>query len=208
MAQACAEAGWGPELEVCLPGTQDRPADVLLHKQGVTPLAIDVTVSHPLRPSSNLATIPEAGTEAARLEQDKNGRYLGLCRDAGWRFHPLGFETTGGVGPHCRRFFRQLVNQICLRSGERLWEVSRRMSHHLTAALAKGRARMLLSSGIEGGGHATHGEEAGAQPQEANPLQAQPNQIWQCPPGFPADCFRELMEVGGGRAPPSAAMEC
>ena len=147
VAHLCREAGWAPELEVCLPGSQERPADVLLHRQGITPLALDLTVTHPLRPSASLATVSVPGVEAEKLEKAKAAQSMGPCKDAGWRFAPLGMETTGGLGPHCRRFFRQLTRQLCLRTGGRPWDTARHVSHCVSAALARGRAHMLLAAG-------------------------------------------------------------
>ena len=122
----------------------------LVTQAGYAPLALDVIVAHPLRPSANLATVATAGIEAEGLEKAKNIQYAGPCKDAGWRFHPLGFETTGGLGPHCRRFLRQLTNHLSMRSGERPANVSQLVSLRLSVALAKGRAHMLLAAKPEG----------------------------------------------------------
>ena len=48
-------AGWAPELEQAIPGSRDRPADLLFRAAGPPPLAVDVTVSHPLRSSASTA---------------------------------------------------------------------------------------------------------------------------------------------------------
>ena len=83
------KAGWNPELEVCLPapdpggGTaRPRPADVLFRTAESKPLAVDVTVVHPLRPSRNIAAAANV-TAATQAESAKCTSQTSLCSSAG-----------------------------------------------------------------------------------------------------------------------------
>ena len=143
------EAGWNPELEVSLPApdppggsVRPIPADVVFRTAESKPLAIDVTVVHPLRPSRNIAA-GDNTTAAAQAELAKSANQTCLCASAGWSFIPFGMETTGGLGPKASSVFKHMCRNISMRSGEPIADVLGRTSASLTVALAKGRAETL-----------------------------------------------------------------
>ena len=65
-------AGWTPELEQTIPGSRCRPADLLLRSAASRPLAVDVTVSHPLRSSAPSAVREGRSSAAGEVERAKN----------------------------------------------------------------------------------------------------------------------------------------
>ena len=140
------EAGWAPELEVALPALTERPADILCRATFGKPLAIDVTVSHPLRLSSTLATRGEVAAAAEAAENRKRAASQAACEQAGWGFRPAAFETTGGLGPGASHTIRQLSRYLSMRRGTSAGEVSITISRAVSLALAKGRGEMLAAS--------------------------------------------------------------
>ena len=86
--------GWNPEVEVSLPApdpgggrAHPRPADVLFRTAESRPLAVDVTVVHPLRPSKKIAVADDcaAASEAETAKvAGSTARAGGLYRLA-WR---------------------------------------------------------------------------------------------------------------------------
>ena len=77
-----------------------RPADILVrHFRSGQPLAIDTTVVHPLRTSSDAtAQGMVVGQAASKAESAKMSKYSAACHLAGWLFMPFGVEATGGSG--------------------------------------------------------------------------------------------------------------
>ena len=140
------QAGWAPDLEVTIPASTLRPADLLFRTGFPKPLACDVTVSHPLRHSAPSAVRGEPDLSAADAEGAKNREYRSLCHGAGWGFRPLGFETTGGLGPSAARTLKQLCHQLSMRQGLPSSEMADYLHRLFSLALAKGRGIMLAAS--------------------------------------------------------------
>jgi hypothetical protein len=91
-------AGWTPTLEETIPDGTDWP-DVVFKSLNTRPLAIDVTIIHPLRPSSQSAARGEASVSAIEAEKAKCAHYTPLCNQANpsWGFRPL--ERERGERP-------------------------------------------------------------------------------------------------------------
>ena len=141
------KAGWDPELEKTIPGSTDRP-DVVFKTLNSRPLAIDVTIVHPLRPSSQPAARGESPVSATVAEKAKNAHYVPLCNRANpsWGFRPFAMETTGGMGPGATLTTKQLIRYCSMRSGEAVSAVAARIRESLHVTLAKGRAEMLVAA--------------------------------------------------------------
>ena len=78
--QLAKSANWSPVLEAALPNSSHRPADILLRSAEARPLAIDVTIVHPLRPSDSLAVRVQRSTSAAAdAEVQKSARNRQAC---------------------------------------------------------------------------------------------------------------------------------
>ena len=111
------EAGWSPKLEVALPNLASRPADILCRATFGKPLALDVTISHPLRLSASIAARGEVAASAEAAELRKRHTSQLACAQAGWGFRPVAFETTGGLGTGAIHTCRQLSRYLCMHRG-------------------------------------------------------------------------------------------
>ena len=139
-------AGWAPELEVSIRGGRNRPADLLLRSVAARPLAIDVTVSHPLRSSASSAVRDGRSSAAGEGERAKVAQSRGPCTAAGWDFCPFGVDTTGGLGPSARQLCRRLAKALATRAGADSATLSESVGIQISLALAKGRGEMLCAA--------------------------------------------------------------
>ena len=142
----CASAHWGPALEVALPNSTSRPADLLLRSLSVKPVAIDVTVSHPLRPSAPSAVRAATTSAAALAEQHKNSVSKGLCAAVGWDFLPFGFDSVRGLRPPARGLCQKLAKHLAMQAGASAANTALTVGQQLSLALAKGRGEMLSAA--------------------------------------------------------------
>ena len=140
------EAGWAPELEVTLPSGGDRPADILCRATFGKPLAIDVTITHPLRLSASSATRGEVASAAEAAEARKRLASAEICSVAGWGFRPMALETTGGLGSGASQTLRQLCRYLSMKTGTSSGELSHSVSRAISLALAKGKGEMLSAA--------------------------------------------------------------
>ena len=140
------EAGWAPELEVSLPSLTERPADILCRATFGKPLALDVSISHPLRLCATLATRGEVAATAEAVETRKRLASQAACASAGWDFRPVGLETTGGSASGASHTIRQLSRYLSMRRGISAGDVSTTIHRLISLALAKGKGEMLAAS--------------------------------------------------------------
>ena len=174
LADECRMAGLDPLIEISLP-TLDRPstvtaplapvplpnvpdppdpdiptyrpADVFLpNRGGQRPIAIDVTVSHPLRSSTSQAVRATTGISATQGEDHKAKRMSHLCAAIRWDFKPVGFETTGGMGLGARAFLKYLIRKQSQYLNLPIIDISNGIHNRLSIVLAKGCAQMLTKS--------------------------------------------------------------
>ena len=146
LMQLTKKAGWNPELEVCIPNSRDRPADILLRSSESRPLAVDVTVTHPLRIQGPTAARGEVCLAADLAEKAKLAASAGACEQVGWAFRPFGVETTGGLGPSATRLVKQLQRHVSMRTGVSTSESATVVSLAISVSLAKGRGEMLVAA--------------------------------------------------------------
>ena len=152
LASLCREAGWQTQLEVALPGDPTlpgpayRPADIFLPLVGPKPLALDVGVSHALRPSASPAIRDSLGESAERHEATKRQSMGQLCASFGWTYKPLCFESTGAWGPTATRFIKQLAWTSSVRGGKLPVETLLYSAKLISNSLALGSAEMLVRS--------------------------------------------------------------
>ena len=141
------EAGWRPSLEATLEGTLLRPADVLLRSLYNRPIALDVTVVHPLRLSQqNVAMRGEPSLTAMAAERAKIAESADLCAAKQWGFRPFGADCTGGLGPGARLIVRQLQRYLCMPTGVPIAEMASYVGGAISSALAKGLGEMLVAA--------------------------------------------------------------
>ena len=108
LLKSARSAGITCSREAELPD-KDRPADVLFHNwSGDGPLAVDLTVSHPLRPSEAQPT-PEGVRKSMIAQEDhKCKKYSRKCAQVGWGFMPLAIHPFGGLTPTGTQFLHRL----------------------------------------------------------------------------------------------------
>jgi hypothetical protein len=105
-------AGFGVHQEVALSNGQ-RPADLLLsHWKGGGPLAIDVSITHPLGPSQHFHRVSTGVHAAEVVEKMKCDRCEDSCAQECVRFSPFVLTTFGTPGPLTQAFFKDLVNLL------------------------------------------------------------------------------------------------
>ena len=137
-------AGVPTKLEEPLPDGSSRSDILLLEPAEILPEHIDVSAVHPLHLSASPAEAAP-GTAAAQREALKlSSEGAQECRRRRQKFTPVAAETTGAWGPAAQRCIRGLARKQSMRLGEALGPVARRLWRRLSAAVAKGTARMLL----------------------------------------------------------------
>ena len=117
LSRSLADAGLSNTLEVALPDTNLRPADVFVPSGwGPHPVAFDVSVVHPLRLSSRPGIVT-AGSAAQERAEAKRAYYREGCRSAGWDFSPCVVETTGAWGSTAQASINKVIRRIAVSSG-------------------------------------------------------------------------------------------
>ena len=145
-AELLRQAGIPSALEVSLPVTADRPADIFVpYGLGSRPLALDISIVHTFSGSRHHAE-PSAGRAATDQEKTKEDRSKAACDSAGWDFTPVVSETTGAWGKKAQSLFNTLARKIALRSGTSIRYVSQNLWTSVSCALARGVAEMILAS--------------------------------------------------------------
>ena len=133
----CRQAGVTCSKEEAL-GDGSRPADLLIHHWcNGGPLAVDITIVNPLRPSVDRPSPDKVRAFLLEQERAKERKYLHVCEQAGWAFQPLVFtpwasstsrgsiflhrlsrlyaENTAALGPRSERvalFWQTLTSAI------------------------------------------------------------------------------------------------
>ena len=144
LAEEYIAAGYVIRIEAHLPGDRSRPADILvLNSSDPSPMAVDVSIVHPLHLSSASAE-DTPGTAAAAREAGKLASSGQACAEQGWRFTPVCVETTGAWGPGGQKAVRALVRKLSMRTGEPVAASAGAVWRRLSTAAAKGAAQMLL----------------------------------------------------------------
>ena len=193
LAEEFIAAGLAIRVEAQLPGDSSRPADILvLSSSDIIPMAVDVSVVHPLHLSSASAE-DTPGAAAAARELGKLATSAQACKDEGWSFSPACAETTGAWGPSGQRCVRGLIRKLSMKNGEPLADTAAAVWRRLATSVAKGTSQMLLraypelfggpvrsgsaseahlSRGL--GGSSVEGQTGGLIPQSAGLVFAQP----------------------------------
>ena len=110
LAQFLRTNGFPCSTEVTI-GGKERPADVALEGFESRPLAMDLTISHPLKPSA--ARDPDTvGRYLRRREEEKLNKYSSLCATAGWVFQPVALHPFAGTGPLTSAFLDRLIRRV------------------------------------------------------------------------------------------------
>jgi hypothetical protein len=147
LAGLLREGGFATQVEVTI-GDRQRPADVSVQGFESRPMAIDVTISHPLQPSE-ARDVDLVKRHLSEREERKMNKYVAATARAGWVFHPAAFHPWGGQGPLCSTLLDKVARRLAtpLQGRERV----QRMDYfwqRLGQSVMKGVAEQL--------GHALH----------------------------------------------------
>ena len=102
LLQTAQQAGLGPirEPEGLLPGSDDRPADLLIpHWSGGKDTALDFTVVNPLQSALVGRVAEEGGVAVEHAHMVKVRKYEQRCAGEGIHFLPVAVDTLGGWHP-------------------------------------------------------------------------------------------------------------
>ena len=144
--ETAVAAGLGPVREgrFLLPGTDRRPADVLLHHwAGGKDAALDVTIVTPLQ----AATMPGAANTAGHALDFAYGRKINgaeeECRRQGIAFLPLVAESFGGWHSCAQREVKKLGAALARHTGQEEGEATAHLWSRLGILLQRGNAAIL-----------------------------------------------------------------
>lgn len=141
-------AGYEVETEVCLPQSDDRPADVFIHAlEDGTAAAVDVSIVHPLQASSSMAEVA-SGTTMAAAVQKKQNMYKDRCRAVGWEFHAVVGETTGAWSKETHALLFKLTARMSMQGGASATAGVGLAWYKMASALSHGVAKQL-SRGVD-----------------------------------------------------------
>ena len=147
LLNALPKAGLQASVEVSLPHSDARPADLFISQGcGPRPVAVDILVVHPLSSGFHHSE-GSAGAAAAKREAEKIAHCGEACRAAGWDFIPVVAETTGAWGLKGQAFFSAVARKQARALGLKVSEVAASIWGSLSMAVARSVANMLLQAG-------------------------------------------------------------
>ena len=140
-----AAAGVRATNEVQIEG-RERPADIFLDRwTSPDPVAVDVTVTHPLAPSLGLS-VRQAKEAAATKERQKISKYAHLIRDKHLNFIPVGITTFGALGPQATQFVDDAANFYSAKCAVERGVCRRQLVERLQVALLQEVGKRLLAA--------------------------------------------------------------
>ena len=132
-------AALGPTREgrFLIPGNDRRPADLLIpHWTGGRDSALDVTVTHPLRPTVLAGAAAEPGYAAEAAYKRKMADSAEDCQREGILFLPMAAESQQGD---------KLASALARHTGEDERVASRQLWQRLAVTLQKGNTALVLN---------------------------------------------------------------
>ena len=146
--KAAVEAGLGPirEPDGLLPGSDDRPADVLIPiwTEG-RDTALDVTVVNPLQQALVVRTSEEGDSAVAHAHKEKLRKYEARCSAEAITFLPLAVDTFGGWHKVGLKTITRLGRQLARNLGKDEDEVVRHLRQRLGVLIVRDNAAMMAS---------------------------------------------------------------
>jgi len=146
VSEFCSKAAWSPSIEFnCFTSSGLTPADVYLPRGGSSgvPLALDITVVHPLQEALLAKSSTESGQGCALGESKKHSKYDLLCEQDGIDFIPLVVEYFGTWGKEANAFFSKLAKAIAGRTGGLIPDVALQMQRQLSVCLVRCNAKAV-----------------------------------------------------------------
>ena len=112
VAELFGTAGLPVDVEQNLPGSLDRPADVLFTSWRGRPTAIDFTIITPTRPSAAAVTSSSSTSLMDQAAQHKQRKYQEACQAAGWLFQPFVADVYGAVRCDARGLITRFIKRF------------------------------------------------------------------------------------------------
>jgi hypothetical protein len=146
--QAAQQAQLGPlkEPDGLLPGSDDRPADILLPNwtQG-RGTALDVTVVNPLQAALVRRTAEEGEAAVQHAHNTKVQKYSDRCAGEGLEFIPMAVDTFGGWHEVALQAITKLGRQLARVVGKEEAEAVRHLRQRAAVLLVRDNVTMMLS---------------------------------------------------------------
>ena len=135
------------EERAILPGTDARPADVLIPNWGVGPkdMAIDVTVVNPLRLDLAQRSASEPGLGLKTAFNTKWRKYGETCDKEGITFCPFVLDTFGAWDSRAVSETKRLGQALARSTGQLDSEVVSHLFQRLSVLLMRGNALLLIN---------------------------------------------------------------
>ena len=134
------------EGRALLPGTDARPADVLISNwTGGKDTALDVTVVNPLQAAMVAQAATTPGHALTCAYKRKMQGTAAACRREGMVFIPLPVETLGGWHDQAVQQVKKLGAALSRQTGQEESEAIRHLFQRLSVLLVKGNAALFLN---------------------------------------------------------------
>ena len=146
--EAAAGAALAPAREGrhLLPGSQARPADILLSRWlDGKDAAVDITVTSSLSPSNLAAATAQPGGALKKAHDRKVQGAAEGCRQQGLAFVPFALEALGGFHPVAIKQTKMLGAAIARQKGQDETETTRHLFQRISLTLARGNSILLVS---------------------------------------------------------------
>lgn len=140
----CQKALWNPKVEIGLPNgmTSKVPGDIYLPVgAGSQPIALDVTIVHPLAYKDITSKDYDTGNLLA--EKKKNQKHLDLCTQNGVQFKPLSIEFYGRLSPNTKAFILKLGTALSNRSNGSATYFAKDIERKLVISIIRSGARAV-----------------------------------------------------------------
>ena len=148
LVQSAVQAGLGPtrEPDGLLPGSDDRPADLLIpFWSGGRDTAIDFTVVNPLQAALVKKTAQDGGSAVEHAHRGKIRKYGERCAAEGLVFVPLAVDTLGGWHPSALAILAMLGRQVASNTGREGQEGVRHLRQRIAVLLVRDNVAMLCA---------------------------------------------------------------
>ena len=144
----CSSAALGPTREdrALLPGTEARPADILLPGwSGGRDTALDITVVNPLQTQFINQSAVDPGYALRKAFDRKMAKHGDSCKEAGIVFRPLPMDTLGGWSDTLVTEVKRMGSALARQTGGEEGEVIRHLIQRVAVVLARINAAMILN---------------------------------------------------------------
>ena len=146
--QTAVQAGLGPVREPAglLPGSDDRPADVLIpFWTNGQDTALDVTVVNPLQAALVVRSSQEGQSAVESAHMGKVRKYEERCSVEGIAFTPLAVDTLGGWHPVALAAITRLGRQLARNVGKEDEDCIRHLRQRLAVLLVRDNVALLCA---------------------------------------------------------------